>query len=203
MSIPIHYKIYNCKSCSCSQSISSRDPVPRPQKNLCKAITERRYCNSCNELTLCFVSKGEEYHFGDLKNFSIFSLFMGEDYILKNIKIIEEKRKSPFFFFKDLFSKDSARLESLYKDLQRIKEGKKKCEKLTNKAAQFYDKLPDIIRCLKCNGEDVNNKKDRCKCGGSFKVTERQSTFRINFASRDYYEYDKNGYSNLITEKFY
>ena len=86
---------------------------------------------------------------------------------------------------------------------RREQDGQKKCEKLTKKAAQFYDKLPDIIRCLKCNGEDVNNKKDRCKCGGSFKVTERQSTFCINFASRDYYEYDKNGYSNLITEKFY
>ena len=74
---------------------------------------------------------------------------------------------------------------------------------MTKDAVNFYGKLPNTIRCLKCNGKDVNNKKDRCKCGGSFKVTGRQSTFRINFASRDYYEYDKNGYSNLITEKFY
>ena len=202
MSIPINYKTYNCENCSFSQIISSRDPLPIPKGSLCKAITERRYCNSCNELNLCFVSKGGEYHLGDLNNSFMFSLFVGEDYILKNIYRIEEKRKSPFFLFKDLFSKDSARLESLYKDLQRIREGKKKCEELTKKAAQFYDELPDVIRCLKCNGDDVSEKKDRCKCGGSFKVTESQSTFRINFASRDYYEYDKNGYSNLITEKF-
>jgi len=203
MSIPIHYEIYNCKSCDYTQSFSSRDPIPRPRKNLCKALIERRYCNACNELTQCFICKGGEYHLGDLKNESFFLLFTSEDYILKNIKRIEEKRRSLFYLFKDIFGKESARLASLYKDLERIREAKKKCKKLTKDAVNFYDKLPNTIRCLKCNGEVVNNKKDRCKCGGSFKVTERQSTFRINFASRDYYEYDKNGYSNLITEKFY
>jgi hypothetical protein len=202
MSMPITYKIYSCKSCDYTKSFSSRDPFPRPKHNLLKACIDRRYCNCCNELTQCFVSKGGEYHLGDLKNGCFLFLFRSEDYILKNIKRIEEKRRSLLYLFNDIFGKESARLASLYKDLERIRESKNKCKKLTKKAAQFYDKLPDIIRCLKCSGDDVSEKEDRCKCGGSFKVTVRQSTFRINFGSRDYYEYDKNGYSNLVTEKF-
>lgn len=202
MSIPITYKIYSCNRCNYTQSISSRDPFPRPKLNVLKACIERRYCNCCNELTQCFVSKGGEYHLGDLKNESFLFLFISEDYVLRNISIIEEKRKSLFHLFKDIFGNESARLESLYRDLERIRKAKNKCKKLTKDAVKFYEKLPNTIRCLKCNGEDVCNKQDTCKCGGLFKVTERQSTFRINFASRDYYEYDKHGYSNLVTEKF-
>ena len=114
MSVPITYKIYNCKSCDYTQSFSSRDPIPRPRKNLYKALVEHRYCNCCNELTQCFVSKGGEYHLGDLKNEYFLFVFLSEDYILKSIKRIEDKRKSFFYLFKDIFGKESARLAALY-----------------------------------------------------------------------------------------
>jgi len=188
-------KYFKCDSCSTTKHPTSSFSYNRfrPKEGVFESKLEDRYCNTCNDLTLCFLSEAETNELNDL----------GDEMYYKNrIQDIERKKKSFLFFIKDVFKKENKELLELKKTLVTLYTNRVKHEEYISKSKDFYSKLPELVKCLTCSNTDILPHLT-CNCGGEFSVfTRKKKRIILINPGTNYNAYDKFGNVENINVKY-